>query len=237
MSALTEDDSKLTKAGNVFCAASIIIYFLACTILILAMMYPAHAGTRVWLMYGWGDNAFGSSRGVDEIAAKARLIPGVTFVHVYNWWQTQQIANEIMASPSSDKIVVGGYSCGANSSTVIAVGLNGHRKINTIADIQQSLWCGGYPLYGNVAYGQLTYAGCLITLGFGCKPLTAGQGFTGRIKMIRRPDLHPLADTDPDAQADVLGAIAATAGSAKAFRLVKGPAVQEVTRYHGQRGF
>lgn len=190
------------------------------------------AGTRVWGFYGWGDNAFGSSRGIDQIAVRARLIPGVVSVRVFNYTQTQQVANEIMASPSGDKTVLYGYSCGANAITMF---FNIPRRMN-IAGIQESLWCGGYPLGSNINYAQETYAGCIITLGFGCKRYVAGPGFTGKITLIRRPDLHPAADTDPDAQADVLSVIAATAGQPKlAARLRHGPRFQELTRYHGQR--
>src|SRR6516165_8706137 len=89
-------------------------------LLLVISLAPGAAATRVWLMYGWGDNAFGSSSGIDEIAARARQIPGVTQVNVRNYWDTQTIYNEVMASPAGDRIVLGGYSCGANSATVIA---------------------------------------------------------------------------------------------------------------------
>ena len=200
------------------------------------MVVPAAAGTRVWFMYGWGDNAFGSSRGVNEMAAKAAHIPGVTYVRVYNYWQTQQIANEIMASPSGDKIVLSGYSCGANSASVIAYAFNGKRKM-TIATIQPSLWCGGYPLGSAIIYAQETYGGCFLTLGFGCKIYDIGPGFTGHFVKIKRPDLHPMADTDPDAQRDVLSVIATTANpqlkGAFVKHLARGRST-EVVRYHGQ---
>lgn len=163
--------------------------------------------TMVWLMYGWGDNAFMSSVGIDQIAAKARHIPGVHAVYVRNYWETQRIANEIMAAPSGEKIVIGGYSCGANSPTSIAYGLYGHRNVYLVG-IQESIWCGGYPLYGNVKAAQETYAGCVITLGFGCKRYTAAPGQRVPIRLIRRPDLHPWADTDPRTQRDVLNFIA-----------------------------
>ncbi len=198
---------------------------------------PVLAGTRVWNLYGWGDNAFGSSSGINEIAAKERAIPGVTYIRVYNYWQTQQVANEMMVAPSSDNLIVVGYSCGANSATTIAYGLQGHRTVYPIG-IQESLWCGGYPLGSNVRYAQETYAGCLLTLGFGCKQYAAGLGFTGHIVLIKRPDLHPMADTDPDAQRDVLAAIATIANPqlkhAYAARLRHTPRVSVITRYHGQ---
>ncbi|HEX8815800.1 MAG TPA: hypothetical protein VF753_09885 [Terriglobales bacterium] len=185
---------------------------LALTAVFLILATTASlADTRVWLMYGLGDNFLWTSNGIDQIARQARQIPGVTVVYVRNYWETQRIADEVMATPAKSKIVIGGYSCGANSATVIARGLYGYRKINTVTGIQQSAWCGGYPLYSNVSYGQMTFAGCVQTYGLGCKRLRAGQGFNGRIRNIRRPARHGYADNDPDAQQDVLRAIRMTA--------------------------
>jgi hypothetical protein len=163
-------------------------------------------------MYGWGDNAFGSSSGIDEIAARARNIPGVVQVNVRRYWDTTTIYNEVMASPTTDRIVLGGYSCGANSATVVARGLwQSYRHVHTIANIQMSLWCGGDALESNVTYGQGTYnADCAQTLGLGCKPLEPAPSFTGKIVNINRPDRHGAADNDPATQDDVLKAIAAT---------------------------
>jgi hypothetical protein len=181
-------------------------------ILICLLSTTAYAqNTRVWGLYGYGDNWHGTSRGIDEIADEARTIPGVEFVHVFNYWQTQDVANEILASPPDIKIAIYGYSCGANAMTTIAKGLDGQRNIDTLAGIQQSLWCGGDYLGGNVIYGQMTYGGCGQTLGLGCKKLMANQSFNGTILNIRRPDLHSQADNDEDAQMDVLSAIYETA--------------------------
>jgi hypothetical protein len=182
-------------------------------LIMLALIAPAAAEplTRVWGLYGYGDNWRQTSRGIDEIAEEARTIPGVEFVHIFNYWQTQDVADEIVASPPDVRIVIYGYSCGANSMTTIARGLDGTRNIDTLAGIQQSLWCGGDTLGGNVKFGQVTYGGCVQTLGLGCKKLMANQAFNGTILNIRRPDLHSQADNDPDAQADVLNAIYETA--------------------------
>jgi hypothetical protein len=167
--------------------------------------------TRVWGLYGYGDNWRGTSRGIDEIAEEARQIPNVEFVHIFNYWQTLDVVDEILASPPDTKIAIYGYSCGANSMTVIAHSLDGQRNIDTLAGIQQSLWCGGDSLGGNVKFGQMTYGGCVQTLGLGCKKLMANQAFNGTILNIRRPDLHSQADNDTDAQNDVLNAIYETA--------------------------
>lgn len=181
----------------------------------LLVAVPAQAAdTQVWLMYGLGDNAFGSSSGIDVIAARARQIPGVSQVNVRNYWQTTQIYNEVLAAAAAGhRIVIGGYSCGANSATVIARALwQAHVAFATIANIQASKWCGGDALEGNSPrYGQSTYnADCAATFGLGCQPLEPAPSYLGHIVNINRPDSHGYADNDPDAQADVLKAIAAT---------------------------
>lgn len=212
--------------------------FLACIAFLGLLVSPSLAGTRIWNLYGWGDNAFNSSAGINQLAAAERNIPGVTYIRVYNYWQTQQVANEIMAAPAGDNFIVVGYSCGANSATAVAAGLVNVRKVYPVG-IQESLWCGGYPLGANVPAAQETYAGCLLTLGFGCKQYAAGPGFAGHLVLIKRPDLHPLADTDPDAQKDVLSFIATVANptlkGVYSFRLKQQRKVTVVTRYHGQR--
>jgi hypothetical protein len=178
----------------------------------LAMCSPAAAGTRVWLMYGWGDNFAGSSSGIDEIAARARTIPGVDQVNVRNYWDTTTIYNEAISAPAGTRIILGGYSCGLNSATVVARGMwQSQHKVATVVGIQQSLWCGGDALESNVKYGQSTFnADCWDTGGLGCKPLEPAPSFAGKIVNIDRVQGHGAADNDPDTQADVLKAIAAT---------------------------
>jgi hypothetical protein len=174
----------------------------------LAITINAHAATRVWGFYGWGDNVFGSSSGVDDIAATARHIPHVASVHVLNYWETQRAADEISATPRGDRIVLYGYSCGGNAVTTIAYAFNGHRHID-LAAIQPSIWCGGHQITPNVPYAQQTYAGCIITLGLGCRRWHPVPGnHVSDIVRIRRPSLHSRADNDPAAQRDVLSVIA-----------------------------
>ena len=196
---------------------------------------PGLAGTTVLAMYGMGDNAFGSSQGIDVIAAKAARMRSVSHVQVFNYWQTQDVANAAMRA--TGPIVLVGYSCGGNSASTIAAGLNGHKYV-IIATIQPSLWCGGYPLDANVPYAQETYGGCLLTLGFGCKIYDTSGNFRGHFVKIKRPDLHPFADLDPDAQADVLSVIAA-AGNPKLRNALKARLyigrTTELVRYRGER--
>ena len=185
---------------------------LLCLIFVL-FAYPAAATTDVWLMYGWGDNFLGTSSGIDDIAARARTIPGVASVNVRDYWDTSTIYNEAVAAVNAGhRVVLGGYSCGLNSATVVARGLweSGHH-IATVVGIQQSKWCGGNGLESNVRYGQSTYnEDCRETWGLGCKPLEPAPSFGGKIVNIHRAEHHGYADNDPLAQQDVLKAIAAT---------------------------
>jgi len=206
---------ELERAYNRAFFKFLLFVFLAVLMLLLLVRFAdaqePQPLTRVWGLYGYGDNWRGTSRGIDEIAEQARTIPNVEFVHIWNYWQTTEVAAEITASPPEARIVIYGYSCGANAMTVIAHGLDGVRDKLVLAGIQQSLWCGGDPLGGNVAFGQMTYGGCGQTLGLGCKKLLANQAFNGVILNIRRNDLHSQADNDEDAQNDVLNAIYETA--------------------------
>lgn len=186
------------------------------SLIILTSALPAFGtDTRVWLMYGWGDNFAGSSSGIDEIAARARTIPHVSEVNVRNYWDTTTIFNEASAAArGGHRVVLGGYSCGANSATVVARAMwQAGLPFATIANIQMSKWCGGDALEGNSPrYAQGTYnADCAQTFGLGCKPLEGAPSYLGHIVNINRPDSHGYADNDPATQNDVLKAIAATA--------------------------
>jgi hypothetical protein len=137
----------------------------------------------------------------------------VSEVYVREYQERARIVDEVMAAPADARIIVGGYSCGLNSATAIARLLwERGRRVASVVGIQQSKWCGGDALEGNVTYGQSTYnADCPSTMGLGCKPLAGAPSFGGQIINIDRPDSHGAADNNPDAQADVLKAIAATA--------------------------
>lgn len=180
----------------------------AALLALLLLTANAFAATRVIGLYGWGDNVFGSSSGVDDIAAAAARMPHVASVRVLNYWQTQEAANLIQAMPHHDRVVLYGYSCGANSVTVISAAFRGIRHMD-IAGIQPSLWCGGNDITSNVIYAQQEYAGCIITFGLGCKRWHPVPGnHVTEVVRIRRPSLHSRADTDPRAQRDVLAVIA-----------------------------
>jgi hypothetical protein len=172
------------------------------TALMLACLaWPAEAGTRVWGFYGWGPDRW--SGGIDQIAAQARTIPNVQEVRLYDYIYTQQVANEISATPRGTRIVVYGYSCGANSTTLIGTAFNGRRPIAVIG-MQPSIWCGGSPSLTPNVLAQNTYASCWKTLGLGCQTWGGNPHY---LRQIYRNEWHGQADTDPAYQQDVLSAI------------------------------
>lgn len=204
-------------------------------IFLLVTIATAPAETRVWLMRGMGGNWGGLAPGVDNIAALERRIPGVTSVRVFEYYQTQQIADEIVRTPLRVNVVIGGYSCGANSATVIASVMR--RPVNVEA-IQASTWCGGVPLGAAVARAQETYnPQCLWTFGLGCKKYVAGPGFRGQLLLVNRPDGHLKADDDPDAQADMVRFVRAVEAQKLGAARIRSSGVHEIVRYHGQRPY
>ena len=167
--------------------------------------------TYVWGFYGLGDNWFGTSAGVDQIAQAARSIPHVAQVRTMRWWDMQSAANEIAAAPPHARIVLYGYSCGGNSATSISASFRGRRHMD-VAAIQPSVWCGGQELHSNVQYAQYTHSPCFLNFGLGCYRFRLAPGNqTTKLEDIRRIRMHLFADLDANAQADVL-------------RLIRGPA-------------
>src|SRR6516164_3918764 len=176
---------------------------LRCMAILLALTATqANAGTKVWGFRGAGFAVW--SEGVDQIAEQARHIPNVTSVRVFNYYQTQEVYDEIAATPHGTRVAVYGYSCGANAATLIGTAFAGRRNINEVIGMQPSIWCGGSPnLTQNVGYAQNTYAPCWATLGLGCQQWSGAR----RLSQTERLSRHLYADTDPAYQADVLGAI------------------------------
>ena len=181
--------------------------YLYALLIVLTSAWPAFGGTKVWGFRGAGFEAW--SQGVDQIAEQARHIHGVTDVRVFNYYETQQVYNEVAATPHGTRVAVYGYSCGANAATLIGTGFAGRRNINEVLGMQPSIWCGGSPqLTQNVGYAQNTFAPCWATLGLGCQQWSGAR----RLSQIERLSRHLYADEDPAYQQDVLSSIAYLAG-------------------------
>lgn len=205
--------------------SALLVMMVSCACLLAS---SAQAATRVWGFWGLGDNFWNTSAGIEQIAEAARHTRGVASVRTMPYWATQEAATEINAAPAGTRIVIYGYSCGANGVTVIPYGV--HRHVD-VAGIQASIWCGGWPISANVGHAWQVYSGCIPTLGFGCKRYQLATGNTRtHLESVHRTRLHLFADLDRDAQADILQIIAGTARShARAGREI------EISREPGQR--
>ena len=160
--------------------------------------------TFVWGLWGLGDNWFGTSAGVEQIAQAARAIPHVAQVRTGPYWDMQRVANEIAATPPHSRIVIYGYSCGGNAATTISTSFRGVRDMD-VAAIQPSVWCGGRALESNVHFAQYTHSPCVFNLGFGCYRFRRAPGnYRTHIEDITRVRMHIFADLDRNAQSDVL---------------------------------
>jgi hypothetical protein len=192
------------------------IAFLLLAFSLLASIGQASAQeTDVWLFYGAGPHSLSS--GIDQIARKARPLAGVSRVTVLDYRSTQTAYDQVLATPSSHTVILGGYSCGSSSALVVARALAGLRNV-AIIGLQPSLWCGRYETTPNIVYAQATTGTCWQTGGLGCARY---QGAAQHTVLIERPQRHLQADQDPDYQRDMLFAIAAIAKPSRRHWLVK----------------
>jgi len=199
-------------------------------------------GTHVAVMLPLGNESLDNG-GMDHIAALTAAIPGVTRVQIYDYYQTQAAADAISADPAGVKEIVIGFSCGANASPVVAAGTS--HRVNLVAVIQVSEWCGGVDLTGNVLRAQETYnPNCLDTGGLGCGRLVPGPSFNpSNLTFIERPDCHICSDHDPDAVNDIVSAVKTVVNVSSSLRMraaigkrIPG-AINIITRYHGQPAY
>jgi hypothetical protein len=195
----------------------------------------ATSGTHVHELLPFGGESLDAG-GMDAIGAKVAKIQGVTRVDVFEYYQTQDVANEIMATPSGVRQVIVGFSCGANAAPVVAAAIQ--RPIAGVFVIQPSTWCGGGPVSANVQRAQETYnPACGETFGLGCKLLDLAPGFNpSNFTVIQRPDCHICSDRDPDAVNDIVLAVRSVTTPRAGLRFgarVPG-AINVLVRHHGQ---
>ena len=178
---------------------------LLVALLLLLLALPAQAATDVWLFYGAGPHILSS--GMKQIARRMRHF---AVVHgPYDYRETQRAYDEIRATPSDHKIVLGGYSCGAASALVVG-GALGTRRVGVLG-LQPSLWCGRYPTTSNMHVFAETYGLCWQTGGLGCYQ---ADGAAPHAVYIERPERHLRADNDVRYQNDMVLAADAIADPA-----------------------
>jgi hypothetical protein len=176
----------------------------------------------VFLFYGLGGSL--TSPGMNTLGQELGGLPGVQVYGPYYYDQWQTVVTNMQALPPGMPIALEGYSCGVGSTAwaATAAGLS----VALIAGIQGSDFCPPTPLTPNIKAAAETYnPNCLETFWLGCATYTPGPGFNpGKITLVQRPDLHPYADLDPDALADMVAATEAaiSASAAGALKIARG---------------
>jgi len=200
---------------------------MLCLLAAIASASARAQPTDVWLFYGAGLHGF--SQGVDQIASRMRRFANVH--GPYDYQETQRAYNEIAATPSNHKIVLGGYSCGAASALVVGGSL-GSRRVHVLG-LQPSLWCGRYPTTANMHYFAETYGLCWETGGLGCYQ---AEGPAPHAVYIERPGRHLKSDQDPAYQRDMVLAAAAIANPSRYGRTYHRWLRNSTYLFHAERG-
>lgn len=201
------------------------LVFFSALLLLLGEAPASAAKIRVWILYGVGGQS--TSSGMDTLAYRLRNLGSQIEVRgPYQFDQWQQVASEMKSTPPEILVAVAGYSCGANNAPMAAASV-ASRTVALVAGIQAStwlsIWCRSPILSRNVVAAREIYnPNCFQTGGLGCQLYQPGPGFAGgRLTIIKRYDMHPYADLDPDAQNDVIEAIkmALASSNSRAFKI------------------
>ena len=162
-----------------------------------------------FVMFGMGGAALDPAGGEITFVNRINQLKG-TRVHgsPYQYYQTQEIANAIMLVPSTDYVVIGGDSLGANDGPLVAQGLKGHRKVDYLFGFQPSLYGEHITVPNNVAEALCIWnPNFFTTLGLGNYEWQLDPGNTvTNLREISNNDLHP-ADYDVALQNVILADI------------------------------
>jgi pimeloyl-ACP methyl ester carboxylesterase len=144
----------------------------------------------VALLHGLGGSS--TSPGIDllhnEIAA---MSPDIAVLHPYDQDQWQQ-AFEDLKKYTVEKLVVIGYSMGANATTFVADALK-PRHVALLVAIQPTVWENADVVPPTVDRAIEVYnPSFAATAGFGSRELL------GRVIYVKNNDTHPYADNDPE---------------------------------------
>ena len=140
----------------------------------------------VEMLYGLGGAS--TSPGITQLAQQLKAIPGVHVRGPYDEsaWQ------EALADTKTwtvEKIVLIGYSMGANNITYIAQGL---KHVDLLCAIQPTLYEAAAPITSVVKKAIEFYnPNVLETGGLGSRKLE------GHVEYVVNQDSHPYADNDP----------------------------------------
>lgn len=219
---------------NRLCAVFLAFALSGCTDIGNLPSPPAgNEAVRVFVKYGVGGymTSYGMGPGDNSLAGAlaSAFGPAVRIVGYYDY--TADIAAQMSATPSSIKLAQAGFSCGASAVPQDTAAVT--RPVDLAAGIQASLYCGGGALAKNVRHAIEIYnPNCPETLGLGCWLWPLGAGFApGNFTIVKRYDMHPQADLDPDAWNDIVLALRQVLNPAKALRAPNRNAVQVIVRH------
>jgi hypothetical protein len=167
-----------------------------------------------FISYGMGGAALDPAGGEVVLTRKIKALGVNVMSSPYLYSDVQTIANLILESPETAKIIVGGDSLGANNAPWIGQALNGKRKIDYMFGFQPSIWGAHIELTANV-----TQALCIwnptwaetFGLGYYQWQRTAGNTTTD-LRYIANSDAHP-GDSDVAMQNVILGDIKRIVGA------------------------
>jgi len=149
---------------------------------------------RVWASYGLGGVAFDPASGERQLVARCKAAGFNPMGSPYQWSNIQTIVNEILLTPKTVKIAVGGDSLGANEAPAIAAALVGKRDIDLLFGFQRSEYGEQVAVPANVIKAVNVYNPVWIeTMGLGDDPWTR---FPGNTRTLLRT--IPLEVAHPD---------------------------------------
>ena len=145
----------------------------------------------VVLLHGLGGAS--TSPGIDRLHDEVKAIsPDIAVLTVYDQSQWQA-AEAAIKKYTVEKLVVIGYSMGANATTFIADALK-PRKVSLLVAIQPTVWENADPVGTNVDRAIEVYNPTFAnTAGFGTRKLL---GF--HLTYITKDDSHPFVQNDPE---------------------------------------
>ena len=197
---------------------------------------PGPERLRMFYMWGVGDATFSS--GINDIMAqtKARYGSKVAIFGPYHWYDTEIIAQNMHATPSSIMVGVMGVSCGSSGAPYAAAAAG--RTVAIAEGIQASEWCPTVslekPVAANTQHACETYNPIwAMTGGLGAAEYVPAPGTNAaRITIVQRYDTHIPSFSDPDAQADMVDCVAQAFNAGT--RRGAGP-IRRLVLHHGER--
>ncbi len=114
-------------------------------VFMLSLVACAKADTRVYVIYGQGGTL--TSMGMRSLAARLAKMPGLT-VTTHSWKYPNVIVNDIRRMPHDEKVILIGYSLGANATTWISNAVR--RSVALVVAYDPSIYSYVQSAGGNV---------------------------------------------------------------------------------------